>query len=79
LSLIISLNSCTNRDSKPVGGATEVEVLPEDIVELRDDQIKLAGVEMGIIEMRTLSNNLKVKIQLCFPATGSVKDRHLQQ
>ena len=45
------------------GGATEtqeVEVLPEDIVELRDDQIKLADIETGSIEMRSLSGTLKV-------------------
>jgi membrane fusion protein, heavy metal efflux system len=87
LSLIISLNSCTNRDSKPVGGVTEAEVLPEDIVELRDDQIKLAGVEMGIIEMRTLSNNLKVNgiitvgpqnlATVCMPLGGFIKNTTL--
>jgi cobalt-zinc-cadmium efflux system membrane fusion protein len=87
LSLIISLNSCINGDSKPVGGATKVEVLPEDIVELRDDQIKLAGVEMGIIEMRTLSNNLKVNgiitvgpqnlATVCMPLGGFIKNTTL--
>lgn len=87
LSLIISLNSCTNRDSKSVGGATEVEVLPEDIVELRDDQIILAGVEMGIIEMRTLSNSLKVNgiitvgpqnlATVCMPLGGFIKNTTL--
>jgi cobalt-zinc-cadmium efflux system membrane fusion protein len=84
LSLIISLNSCINGDSKPVGGAAKVEVLPEDIVELRDDQIKLAGVEMGIIEMRTLSNSLKVNgiitvgpqnlATVCMPLGGFIKN-----
>jgi cobalt-zinc-cadmium efflux system membrane fusion protein len=87
LSLIISLNSCTNRDSKPVAGATEAEVLPEDIVELRDDQIKLAGVEMGMIEMRTLSNSLKVNgiitvgpqnlATVCMPLGGFIKNTTL--
>ena len=60
LGLIISLNSCINGDGKPVAEATEVEVLPEDIVELRDDQIKLAGIQTGSIEMRSVSNTLKV-------------------
>ena len=58
--LIISLNSCKVGDSKPVAGAAVTEVLPEDIIELRDDQIKLAGVQTGSIEMRTVSNTLKV-------------------
>lgn len=38
----------------------EAEVLPEDIVELRSDQIKLANIETGSIETRSLSGNLKV-------------------
>ena len=36
------------------------EVLPEDIVELRDDQIKLANIELGSVEMKSLGNILKV-------------------
>src|SRR5665647_193033 len=60
LSLIITLNSCINADSKTVAGAKELEVLPEDIVELRDDQIKLAGIQTGSVEMRSVSNTLKV-------------------
>lgn len=87
LSLIISLNACINVNSKPAGGATTVEVLPEDIVELRDDQIKLAGVEMGMIEMRTLSNSLKVNgiitvgpqnlATVCMPLGGFIKNTTL--
>ena len=38
----------------------EVEVLPEDIVELRADQAKLANIQTGFIEMRSLSGTLKV-------------------
>lgn len=37
----------------------EVEVLPEDIVELRGDQIKLAGVQLGKVEMRQVSGVIK--------------------
>jgi len=36
------------------------EVLPENIVELRDDQIKLANIETGKIELRSMSGTLKV-------------------
>ncbi len=36
------------------------EELPEDVVELRDDQIKLANIELGSIEMKSLSGTLKV-------------------
>lgn len=60
LGLIISLNSCITGDGKPVAEATEIEVLPENIVELRDDQIKLAGIQTGSIEIRSVSNTLKV-------------------
>jgi len=38
----------------------EEEVLPEDIVELRDDQIKLADIETAPIELQSLSGTLKV-------------------
>lgn len=38
----------------------EEEVIPEDVVELRDDQIKLANIETGKIELRSMSGTLKV-------------------
>ena len=38
----------------------EVEVIPEDIVELRADQVKLANIETAAIETRSLSGTLKV-------------------
>lgn len=60
LGLILTLNSCINGDSKPVADPKEVEVIPENIVELRDDQIKLAGIQTGSIELRSVSNTLKV-------------------
>jgi RND family efflux transporter MFP subunit len=60
LGLLVSLTSCFRGNGKPVAEAVEVEVLPEDIVEMRDDQIKLAGIQTGSIEMRTVSNTLKV-------------------
>jgi membrane fusion protein, heavy metal efflux system len=51
--------SCGSGDSKATGAVVE-EVLADDIVELRSDQIKLAGVETGAIEMRSMGNILKV-------------------
>src|SRR4030066_1890237 len=87
LGLIITLNSCINADSKPVTEATEVEVLPEDIVELRDDQIKLAGIQTGSVEMRSVSNTLKVngiislapqnQATVCMPLGGFIKSTTL--
>jgi len=87
LSLIISLNSCINADSKAALVATEVEVLPENIVELRDDQIKLAGIQTGSVEMRSVSNTIKVngvvsvapqnQATVCMPLGGFIKSTTL--
>jgi cobalt-zinc-cadmium efflux system membrane fusion protein len=87
LGLIVSLNSCINGDSKPVAGAKEVEVLPENIVELREDQIKLAGIQTGSVEMRSVSNTLKVngiisvapqnQATVCMPLGGFIKSTTL--
>jgi cobalt-zinc-cadmium efflux system membrane fusion protein len=57
--LILLSASCSKGD-KPVLTASVLEALPEDIVELRADQIKLANIELGAVEMRTLGNMLKV-------------------
>ncbi|MFA5972209.1 MAG: efflux RND transporter periplasmic adaptor subunit [Lentimicrobiaceae bacterium] len=56
---IITLVSCSRGEAT----STEIkkaEVIPEDIVELRADQIKLANIETGAIELRSLSGTLKV-------------------
>jgi cobalt-zinc-cadmium efflux system membrane fusion protein len=59
------------------------EVLPEDVVELRADQIKLANVELGMVEMQSLGTVLKVNgvvsvapqnfATVCMPLGGFVK------
>jgi len=54
----IALISCSG--GKKTELAEEEEVIPEDIVELRADQIKLANIETGAIELRSLSGTLKV-------------------
>jgi membrane fusion protein, heavy metal efflux system len=83
LSLIIALVSC-NRGGKKTGTQTkETEVIPEDIVEMRDDQIKLANIETGSIENRSLNSTLKVSgtvavapqnhATVCMPMGGFVK------
>jgi len=53
------LGSCTG-NNKPAPESADVEVLPENIVEMREDQIKLAGIQTGPIEMKSLGNTLKV-------------------
>lgn len=40
--------------------AKETEILPDDIVEMRYDQIKLANIDTGSIDMRSINNILKV-------------------
>ena len=59
LVLFIALISC-NGGTKGAVEKKEEEVIPEDIVELRADQIKLAKIETGAIETRSLSGTLKV-------------------
>jgi membrane fusion protein, heavy metal efflux system len=83
---ILFLSSC-NRENQSVSKLTEVEVLPEDIVELRDDQIKLAGIETGSVEIRSLGNTIKVNgivtvapqstASVCMPLGGFIKNTTL--
>ena len=87
LGLIISLNSCVNGDSKPFVDPKAVEVLPENMVELREDQIKLAGIQTGSVELRSVSNTLKVngiisvapqnQATVCMPLGGFIKSTTL--
>jgi len=87
LGLIISLYSCMNGDSKPISDPVAVEVLPENIVELREDQIKLADIQTGSVEMRSVSNTLKVngiisvapqnQATVCMPLGGFIKSTTL--
>ena len=65
----------------------EEEVLPVDIVELREDQIKMAGIDTGLVERRVLSGSLKVNgtviasprnlATICMPMGGFVKNTTL--
>jgi RND family efflux transporter MFP subunit len=55
----ISLVSCNGKQRAQDDGA-DTEVIPEDIVEMRDDQVKLANIDTGLIEYRTLGKTLKV-------------------
>jgi cobalt-zinc-cadmium efflux system membrane fusion protein len=62
LVLFIALTSCNGgtKGAVETKEEEEEEVIPEDIVELRADQIKLANIETGSIETRSLSGTLKV-------------------
>ena len=56
--LLVAFASCGKQKKTEI--IVKEEVLPEDIVEMRDDQIKLAGIETGAVELRLLSGTLKV-------------------
>ncbi len=85
LFLIFVAQSC-NRGNKVTEMNVE-EVLPDDIVEMRADQIELAGIELGAIELRTLKGILKVNgivtvspqniATVCAPLGGFVKSTTL--
>jgi membrane fusion protein, heavy metal efflux system len=79
--LALSVSTACSRGTKTEAEA--VEVIPDDIVELRSDQIKLAGIGLGTIEYRALAGTLKVSGQVtvppkdiatvCLPMGGYVK------
>jgi len=83
---LIALSSCSG-GKKPVTETKEVEVIPENIVELREDQIKLANIETGTIDLRSMSGSLKVNgtvsvapqnlATVCMPMGGFVKSTKL--
>jgi len=87
LTAIISILVSCNGGKKANQEIKEAELLPEDIVELRDDQIKLANIETGLIETRSLSGNLKVTglvsvspenlATVCMPFGGFIKSANL--
>ena len=84
--VIFFLLSCS-KGNKTVVGPKIAEVLPEDIVELRADQIKLANIELGAVEMQFLGNILKVNgiisvapqnlATVCMPLGGFIKNTTL--
>ncbi len=84
--MLITLSSC-NGGKKTENGGEKTEILPDDIVELRNDQVKLANIETGKIEMRSLSGTLKVSgmvtvapqnfATVCMPMGGFVKSTFL--
>lgn len=83
ISIFFTILASCNGDKNTGAGAKEPEIIPEDIVELRDDQVKYANIETGSIEMRYLSGELKVNgivtvapqnlATVCMPMGGFVK------
>jgi cobalt-zinc-cadmium efflux system membrane fusion protein len=60
LMLLIACTPACNRSEKTSDALEAAEVLPEDIVEMRDDQQAIAGIETGRFETKTISNSLNV-------------------
>lgn len=84
--ILILLVSC-NKGMGKAEQSAEAEVLPEDIVELRQDQIALAKVEFGTAELKSMGNTLKVngkisvapqnQATICMPLGGFIKSTNL--
>jgi membrane fusion protein, heavy metal efflux system len=55
---VLLLLSC-NRESDQKISTTQAETLPENIVEMRSDQISLANIKLGSVEMKSVNNILK--------------------
>jgi RND family efflux transporter, MFP subunit len=60
LMALVACNSGAKKAEEHGDDHEHEEVLPDNIVEMRDDQIKLANIELGAIEMRAMSGTLKV-------------------
>jgi cobalt-zinc-cadmium efflux system membrane fusion protein len=85
LGFLFVFASCNK--NKAVATTNTAEVLPEGIVELREDQIKLANIELGAVGMESLGNILKVNgiisvapqnfATVCMPLGGFIKNTAL--
>jgi len=84
--LLIAMVSCNG--GKKNGTENKVtEILAEDIVELRGDQIDVANIEIGAVVMQSMSGTLKVSgmvaaapqnlATVCMPMGGFVKSTSL--
>jgi membrane fusion protein, heavy metal efflux system len=82
VAMIILMGSC-GKSGKSEEGKKVAEMLPDDIVEMREDQIALADISLGRIEMRTMGNVIKANgivsvppknhATVCMPLGGFVK------
>lgn len=86
ISVGLSMVSCS-KGGKTAAAPAMVESIPEDIVEMRADQIRLAKIELGAVEMHALGNILKVNgivsvapknlATVCMPLGGFIKNTTL--
>jgi membrane fusion protein, heavy metal efflux system len=80
--ILVSLGSCES-GVRSANASAITEVIPEDIVEMRADQIKLADIALGSIELKSLGNIIKANgivsvapqnmATVCMPLGGYVK------
>ena len=83
---LIALFACNGTPKKTEKSKAE-EVIPENMVEMRADQIKMANIETGVVEMRSMSGRLKVNgivsvapqnhATVCAPMGGFIKSTTL--
>jgi membrane fusion protein, heavy metal efflux system len=76
--------SCNNNKNTEQG---KTEELQDDIVEMREDQINLAAIETGSIELKSMSGTIKTsgkttvspqnQAYVCFPMGGFIKNTSL--
>ncbi len=81
------LSTSCSQKTDVISEAEEIEILPDDIVELRDDQIAMAGIQFGSIDSLSLSGKLKINgivtvsaqnlATVCMPLGGFVKSSKL--
>lgn len=86
LTLALIATACSSSPKTEDEHAHE-EVLAENIVELRDDQVKLANIQFGKIETKEMSGSLKVNgvvavapqnlATVCMPLGGFIKSTSL--
>jgi cobalt-zinc-cadmium efflux system membrane fusion protein len=84
--LLALMVSCSQANKKPEAGIS-TEVIPDDIVEMRFDQIRVAGIDTGTIGLRLLCNTLNVNgiisvppgdhATVCSPLGGFVRSSSL--
>ena len=86
LVLILSLFASCSRN-KTADENADTEVIPEDIVEMRYDQVKAAGIDTASVEFRSLAGTVKVNgtisvapksfATVCAPLGGFIKSTNL--
>ena len=86
IGLVTSITACS-KGTKESSEMKKAETLPDDIVELRADQIKLGKIELGSVEIRSMGNILKVNgivsvapqniATVCMPLGGFIKNTTL--